>query len=357
MQIEDIKTELLDFDPENPRFFRLGRELELEETVSEMLEDEGVRDLMDSIGTKGYFPGEPLLVTENNGRYVVVEGNRRLTAVKLLNGELEAPSRKQRTIQIIRDDSPYKPKDLPCVICPDKGAVLEYLGFRHVSGVKEWDSLSKAFYVEKLIERDTENETYRDKLNLVRKQIGTSAEYLSRLMAALSLYSIAQQAKFFGLSMSSKNVEFSLITTSLGYADIRAWLGLEDLYSPIEGQVAVDNLALMFKFLFVVRSDATTIIRESRQLREFSHIVLHSEALDVLDRTGEIEAAVLLTDGPSEALLSFLEKSSNFLRQAWTQIGEGRISSASDEHVELAEKLKEQASNVLKAMKSLNEEE
>ena len=84
MQIQEIETEKLNFDPENPRFFRLDRELDLDETVSEMLEDEGVKDLMESIGTKGYFPGEPLLVTEDAGRYIVMEGNRRLAAVKLL---------------------------------------------------------------------------------------------------------------------------------------------------------------------------------------------------------------------------------------------------------------------------------
>lgn len=357
MQIQEIETEKLNFDPENPRFFRLGRELKLEETVSEMLEDEGVRDLMESIGTKGYFPGEPLLVTENAGQYIVMEGNRRLTAVKLLNGELEAPSRKQRMIENIRSDSQHKPQKLPCVICPDRGAVLEYLGFRHVSGVKEWDALSKAFYVEKLLDRDTESENYKQKLIRVKKQIGTSADYLARLMAALKLYSVAQEAEFFKLSMSTKDVEFSLITTSLSYSDIRSWLGLENLYEDIEKQIKSKNLGLMFKFLFVVRSDATTVIRESRQLREFSHIVAHEEALDVLGNTGDIEAALLLTDGPSEALLNFLERSSNFVKQAWVHIGDGRVKVITEDHIEIAEKLKNQSASVLQAMKNIRKEE
>ncbi len=44
-----------------------------------------------SIGQQGYFPGEPLLAVKSNGNYIVVEGNRRLAAVKLLNGDLLPP--------------------------------------------------------------------------------------------------------------------------------------------------------------------------------------------------------------------------------------------------------------------------
>jgi hypothetical protein len=58
-----------------------------------LLDEERVVELMIAIGEKGYFPGEILLVVENEATkerpkrdkvYTVVEGNRRLAAVKLL---------------------------------------------------------------------------------------------------------------------------------------------------------------------------------------------------------------------------------------------------------------------------------
>ena len=78
-----FRTADLHFDPKNPRFYRLNDATEDQRVIEEMLDDEGVQDLMASIGQKGYFEGEPLLVTREGGRLIVVEGNRRLAAVKL----------------------------------------------------------------------------------------------------------------------------------------------------------------------------------------------------------------------------------------------------------------------------------
>ena len=350
LQIEHIETKRLSFDPDNPRFYRLGRELGAEETVSEMLEYEGLADLMTSIGVKGYFAGEPLLVVEEDGQHIVIEGNRRLAAVKLLNGEFNAPSRKKIMVERIIDESFEKPTSLPCVNCEDRNEVLQYLGFRHVTGVKEWDSLSKALYVEKLLDDDVTSTDYKEKLNQIRKKIGTSLEYLARLMVALRVYQIAKRSRFFDLPMRAENVEFSLITTSLSYSDIRSWLGLEDLYADIGRQIKVEHLKLMFKFLFVVRSDSTTIIRESRQLREFSYIVRSEQAVAVLNETGNVEAASYMTEGPSEALLKLLERSSGYLQQAWNYLGEGKMVEIPDSHVDVVKQISNQADRLLDAM-------
>src|SRR5690242_15594752 len=114
-KIEELKSKDLDFDPRNPRFYRLSEGIADSLVVEEMLEDEGVQSLMSSIGHQGYFPGEPLLVVRTGrSKYIVVEGNRRLAAVKLLNGELAPPPRKSRSVALIRADATHKPTKLPC---------------------------------------------------------------------------------------------------------------------------------------------------------------------------------------------------------------------------------------------------
>jgi hypothetical protein len=96
-EIKYIETSKLEFDPENPRFYRLNDRAGSDTAViEEMLDDESVQDLMLSIGEQGYFPGEPLLVVKKGKKFVVVEGNRRLAAVKLLNGDLVAPKKKEK---------------------------------------------------------------------------------------------------------------------------------------------------------------------------------------------------------------------------------------------------------------------
>lgn len=358
MNIENIETEKLDFDPQNPRFYRLGRVLNLEETIEEMLEDEGVQDLMYSIGTKGYFLGEPILVVATGDRFTVVEGNRRLIAVKLLNGQIAAPPRRVRTIEQVISDSTFHPVSLPCVICDNRGDVLKYLGYRHVTGIKEWEALSKALYVERLLEEEQSKIAYREKLRNISHQIGSKPGYLAQLMTALNMYHLAQDSNFFGLRLTSKQIEFSLITTSLSYTNIREWLGVQDLYKgSIDKDIDTGNLKLMFQFLFVVRDDASTVIGESRELSDFNHVVAKREAIKVLTDTGDMEAALYLTDGPSEALTNFLDKTQRFLKRSWDHIGIGRIGEISDEQIQIAEDIRDLSGKLLSSMKSLGDRE
>ncbi len=356
MKIDFIPTSKLHFDPRNPRFYKLHKILSDDETVSEMLEDEGIQELMLSIGAKNYFPGEPLLIIQNEegeGDYIVMEGNRRLTAVKLLNGELPIPNRQRRSIERIIEQSEYKPENLPCVICDDKFEVTRYLGFRHVRGVKEWDSLSKAIYVQELLEQ-IKDDTYDNKIKSIAVEIGSNADYVSRLLSALKLYEAAKDSDFFGLKLKPNNIEFSLITTSLSYSDIREWLEIENLYDDVSNQVNHDHLKLMFMFLFVVRNNATTIISESRDLREFSHVVKSKEAMELLIETGDLEAAHYLTDGPSEALTNYLEKALKFLRHVWSELGEGRIQNVTDHQLQSAEEAVKRSNSIHDLMKKLN---
>jgi len=51
-------------------------------------ETTSIEELMVTIAENGFFPGEPPIVEPSDketGKFVVVEGNRQLTAVKLLN--------------------------------------------------------------------------------------------------------------------------------------------------------------------------------------------------------------------------------------------------------------------------------
>ena len=351
-KITQLSTDKLHFDPQNPRFYRLGSaRMSDDEIISEMMESEGVQDLMESIGAKGYFPGEPLLVVKQGDKYIVVEGNRRLAATKLLNAEIGAPPRRERTIEQIRNESQERPVSLPCVVCNDREEVVRYLGFRHVAGIKEWDSLSKAYYVRKRLDAPSERGSYKDKLNDIRKQIGTNTDYLARLMASLELYSLAEEEFFAKLKLEPKDIEFSLITTALSYKDIKSWLGIEDFYEDIRAQLVKNNVKLMFKFLFVVRNDATTIIKESRQLRDFSYIVRHKEAIDTLIATGDIETARLFTEGPSEVALKLLRQSSRRLEQVLNHLGKADKQPASDEHISEAEKITNLVRTILSLMK------
>jgi hypothetical protein len=84
-------------DPKNPR---LGRETLAQaprEIIQYLFEHDKALEVAESIATRGFFPNEPLLAVNEGNRLIVVEGNRRLAALKALRepGLLEGARQRQ----------------------------------------------------------------------------------------------------------------------------------------------------------------------------------------------------------------------------------------------------------------------
>lgn len=316
-EITDIATVDLHFDPENPRFYRLSGDTSDEKVVEEMLDDEGVQDLMVSIGQQGYFPGEPLLVVNVHEKSIVVEGNRRLTAVKLLNGELSAPAKKRASVDLIIEEAANKPKLLPCLVFESREEIVRYLGFRHITGIREWDSLSKAKYLANIRETFYKDEDLESLLKKLAKDIGSRSDYVGTLLSALRLYEYAEERNYFDLNLEEKDITFSLITTAIGYSNISDWLGLVDKKDIVQDGLESENLKSLFAWMFVQDQQGNTILGESRELKTLAHIVGNEQAVDVLRKTSDMEQAYLYSDGPENALKNAMLDSEKALAIAW----------------------------------------
>ena len=85
-EITTIKVSELAFDVKNPRLVEF--DLTLKSTDAEIIEilweAMDVREVALSIIASGFFRHEPVIVARENERNVVIEGNRRLAAVKIL---------------------------------------------------------------------------------------------------------------------------------------------------------------------------------------------------------------------------------------------------------------------------------
>jgi hypothetical protein len=80
-----ISTDLLDFDPENPRLVEDGTKNPSEEhIISALAETADLSEVVESIAANGYFDIEPLIVQRVKDRFRVLEGNRRLAAIRLI---------------------------------------------------------------------------------------------------------------------------------------------------------------------------------------------------------------------------------------------------------------------------------
>ena len=112
--IDNIDIGNLLLDEKNPRL-PSSRGRKQRDMLLYIARKTSITEIMSAIAENNYFPGEPLVVLPtNDDKYVVVEGNRRLTALMLPQDPSLYP--KNRRVQEISETADFRPKSIPCVI-------------------------------------------------------------------------------------------------------------------------------------------------------------------------------------------------------------------------------------------------
>ena len=179
--VAHISVGLLDFDSLNPRLPNYLNKGDEGEVIEWMLKEANIVELMGSIGTQGYFEGEPLIVVPSKTKpthYEVVEGNRRLTAVKLLHNPELASTRKVAVLEAAKAN-PIKPAKLPVLEFGSRDEVLRFLAYRHITGIEPWNPLQKARYLKQLAASGDFKKLKKDELRRrLAKEIGSNSNYV-----------------------------------------------------------------------------------------------------------------------------------------------------------------------------------
>jgi hypothetical protein len=315
--IEFIPIEELKFDPRNPRLPGHIQEEDESEVLRWMLRDATLIELMGSIGTQGYFPGEPLLgYRDDSGKPVVIEGNRRLAATRLLLHPERALIRKKNVLAV-SEDSPNKPSNLPIIIYPRREDIVSYLGYRHVTGIKAWKPLEKARYLQELLEMDGSKEDIQSKYRSLAKRIGSRSDYVSKLLATYAIYCIIEDNEFFHIKdLDENSVDFAILQTALFYTNHVTFLGLKSATDPsLEGLIP-ERLSELTKWLFARNAEDKTRIGESRNLSYLSSIVANDKALAAWRAGASLEYASMLTDVPKDVFNKSIMAADENLRTA-----------------------------------------
>ena len=333
----------LHFDRNNPRFPSKVAQGPLEDLMQRFVRDERLMEIIESIGNHGFFPGEPLLVVpDGDDDYRVVEGNRRLAALKLLVRELEPPIGRT-SIEEAVEAANFRPKKVPCLVFDDENEILRYLGFRHITGIKAWSALQKARYAERMYQN------YKmlpedEGLRLLARETGSRRDTVGQMLTALKLYDRAEEKNFFGLPIVPEQIEFSVLGTALSYSALTEFLGLESRSDIKVKGLEERALKDLFDWLFVIEGRSKPIVTESRNLRKLAAVVSSDTAIKELRKSGNLDQAYELSSGPEEALAGSLRTALRRLETAQTLVP--KVPKISDEHMELAEGLAETAAAV-----------
>ncbi|ANT65975.1 hypothetical protein [Prosthecochloris sp. CIB 2401] len=134
-------------DQKNPRFEQVNNQ---REAIKAMLVDQGdkIVALAKDIYTNGLDPSKRMIVFKENGQFVDGDGNRRLTAIKIL----ETPSLAKASSNInkkidalLKNSKGSIPTEIDCVVFQDRASAAHWIEINHAGqqegrGQIPWDS-------------------------------------------------------------------------------------------------------------------------------------------------------------------------------------------------------------------------
>lgn len=320
-----ISLDNLKYDSLNPRIPR-SIDTQREDIVLEwMLGRENVIDLMNSIGEKGFFPGEPLLVIHDNeevDKYIVVEGNRRFTASLLLSHPQKAPIKKNSVIEIA-SNAKFHPTELPVICFPSREDILDYLGYRHITGVEAWDALAKARYLSQLWERLDQDLSTAQKYKVLAKQIGSNAPYVRQLLLGKMLYDIIETSNFYSISnLNDQTFEFGTFYTAIAKPNIAKYIGINnEIENPLQ-DIDETHLSELTRWIFEKNAENQTRLGESRNLGKLDKILdpRYPVALEAFRNGDSLSIASELTNEIDELVAKKLLEAYRAMELVWNSI-------------------------------------
>ncbi len=314
----------LNLDPMNPR---LGRHRMAADTPQDKLLEWMFEWKLDELAASyiesgEFWSHEPLIVVKEplyrkKSALVVVEGNRRLAALKLLQkSERGAPPSQKWAALIGNCRIPSELfNQVPYVLADSRQEIQAFLGFRHVTGIKQWDADEKAGFITHLI--NDSGMTYEQ----VARKIGSTAPAVRRHYVA---YQLLLQIENIVPDFPVEKAEhrFTVLYDSLQKQGTQEYLGIGANADPKAAKNPVKKskhpqLACFSRWIYGTKK-TPPLITDTRQISRFGQILESSEATKYLESTPEpdFEYAFRLSGGDIPELTRLISQASESVEEA-----------------------------------------
>lgn len=356
--IEYIPVSDLKLDPDNPR---LPEDADVSSQAALMMQfyrDYALDELAASYVANGFFPSEHLLILKDG---TVLEGNRRLAALKFLLHDDDAA---KAGLSEYSTDMPFSQQDkeklsqVPVLKVDDRDEIWAYLGYRHISGPKEWSPAAKARFVSKRVDEIAKDDP-DDCFKTTGKEVGSNAlgvrnDYIhyGLLRMARDEYGLYKQAVYI------LNNRFGVWARLLNNQAIFGYIGFQPAsktYHEINSAFSdldKDMLLLLMSDL-CPRENEGPLLSDSRQASSYAAIIQNADALSILRQTGDFESALMIAQGSS--VLVRLRKVQMLLETVDNDLDNGI--SIEEESLELCKKLRRVLAGIEAKAEELLEEE
>jgi len=255
----ETKLEEIFLDPNNPRFFiepqsvtpdsKIMENVVQENCLSKM-KDYGIDELKESIKNVGFIQIDKVVIRPlDTNRYVIVEGNRRVAALKTLKKEIEN-SEIQLPKEIVDSILRFR-----VIVYKGKEKDIAWIiqGIRHISGVRNWPSYQQAEILIKILKEKKVG------IREASNALGVGPRVAARLVRGYRGYQQAKSDDEFGQSVLPSH--FSYFEEAIfAKPALQSWLGWN------ENSEKFENILNLKKLLSWITSEEGKAPRISRAM-------------------------------------------------------------------------------------------
>ena len=322
--ITKVPVTWLALDRRNPRLFPASDKPNEVDIIAQLYRSEDLGELLQSIAANGYLDIEPLVVLRENEELTVLEGNRRLAAIRLFEKpELADPIYKQGPFRITIPSFPEQFRstiqEVSVYRVENRAEARSFIGFKHINGAAKWQSYAKARFAA---------DWYRNgqtTLTEIAAQIGDRHDTIKRMVNAIYVLEQAEKAGIFHLSdRASPRFNFSHLYTALSRAPYMHFLGLKEAWTRFDPKPKpvslekLNSLCEVLRWLYGSKEDSIdpVILSQNPDIRLLGDVLESSEGLSILRATRSLTDAHLSTYPAGQRFSESLVRARKEVREA-----------------------------------------
>ncbi len=248
-----------------------------------------VEELILSLHHSGYFKNDPMIAIPDNDKFIVIEGNRRLAAIKVITEYPKYEKFYPKSLPPPTEKLIAELQVVPVVIERSRKDAWEFIGFKHVNGASKWNSYAKAEYISQV------HNDFGVSLEDIGLQIGDTNKTVQRLYQSLMVIEQAESNNVFDKAdINAPRLYFSHLYTGLQYDGIREYIGLKKAeVESKEPASHVEKLGEVLTWMFgsKKREVKSIIVSQNPDLRYFDAVIKSSQARSALKATNDLYTA------------------------------------------------------------------
>lgn len=299
---EKVPVEFLDFDINNPRFTpdKGPASANDDDIVLQLARSADLAELIQSISTSGYINIEPLIVLERNGRFAVLEGNRRLAAVKALRND-DLARKAKLTIPPMTLEKRTTLNKLLCYRVATEADARDLIGFKHINGPQGWDAFAKARFAARWLD-DEHSKPNGMSLVEIAGRMGDQHMTIHRMVTALFVLDQAERENVYSIEdRKKKSFSFSHLYTGLAYEEFTSYLGMsrpDRTSDPERDPVPKGNFGELQNLLTWLygskdRDAAPAVKSQNPDLNRLREVLGSRVGIKVMEERGSLDEAVI----------------------------------------------------------------